>query len=74
MADIRIIDDNSELQQVLTDYMESDSHSVVSANDGASAKQETDSTRMAYRKSELLRLLRPCALPLDLLPTTTPSP
>jgi CheY-like chemotaxis protein len=38
MAEILIIDDNHELQEVLTDYLESDSHQVVSASDGTSAK------------------------------------
>lgn len=38
MADILIIDDNTELQEVLTDFLEGDSHSVVSASDGASAR------------------------------------
>ena len=39
MADIMIIDDNVELQEVLTDFLESDAHSVVSAKDGATARE-----------------------------------
>ena len=32
-----IIDDNHELQEVLTDFLESDSNHVISASDGTSA-------------------------------------
>ena len=39
MADIMIIDDNTELQQVLTDFLESDGHCVVTADDGAAARK-----------------------------------
>ena len=45
MADIMIIDDNAELQQVLTDFLESDSHSVVSARDGATAREMLTTAR-----------------------------
>jgi DNA-binding response OmpR family regulator len=45
MADIMIIDDNVELQEVLTDFLESDSHSVVSAKDGASAREMLPTVR-----------------------------
>jgi DNA-binding response OmpR family regulator len=38
VAEIMIIDDNYELQEVLTDFLESDSHHVISASDGTSAK------------------------------------
>ena len=34
-----IMDDNVELQEVLTDFLESDAHSVVSAKDVATARE-----------------------------------
>lgn len=39
MADILIIDDNTELQGVLTDFLESDDHTVTAVSDGASARR-----------------------------------
>lgn len=39
MADIMIIDDNAELQEILKSSLESDCHEVVSAMDGASARE-----------------------------------
>ena len=59
MADIMIIDDNQELRQVLTGCLESDCHSVISARDGATAK-------------EILPTIKPDIVFLDVgLPDTT---
>ena len=59
MADILIIDDNREIQEVLTEFLELDCHTVISADDGASAK-------------EILRTAKPEIVFLDIgLPDTT---
>jgi DNA-binding response OmpR family regulator len=59
MADIMIIDDNPELRQILTDFLEADSHSVISARDGSTAR-------------EILPTIKPDIVFLDIgLPDTT---
>ena len=39
MADVLIIDDNTDIQEILVDFLEMDGHTTFAASDGATAKR-----------------------------------